>query len=160
MDARQAAEEVVDQHRLASVGYEQLGLATAVRCICGWHGSNLLYPWHVLDALLAPRRVTCETCGGDGSAGSRLVGDQGMPCSDCDGVGTVPAEPLAVLASDHAAALETRDRAIVLWQEIATTRMRERDAALAEVDEYHDSRSRHQTQLNEKPRHPRSAEAS
>jgi hypothetical protein len=90
MDARQAAEEV---SRLAIIDADWNARLTAVE--------DERFAKAVLDALLAPRRVTCEPCKGTGWvpwATYNAVGE--APCEVCDSAGTVPAEPLAVLSAD------------------------------------------------------------
>jgi hypothetical protein len=100
MDARQAAEEAI------------------ARAICEWDGldwdeerarstgpdgeTGAMPYWYTaetaLDALLAPRRVSCKTC--ERTRAEALIrGQQPPACPDCED-GTVPAEPLAVLSAD------------------------------------------------------------
>ena len=99
----------------------QTAIEAAARAMCEWDGldwdearAELSGPdgettasayWYAaeaaLDALLAPRRVTCETHQAEKQWG---WGPGGKPddweCPDCNGSGTVPAEPLAVLSAD------------------------------------------------------------
>jgi hypothetical protein len=101
MDARQAAEEAI------------------ARAICEWDGldwdeerarstgpdgeTGAMPYWYTaetaLDALLAPRRVSCKTC--ERTRAEALIrGQQPPACPDCED-GTVPAEPLAVLSAEY-----------------------------------------------------------
>ena len=78
--------------------YDHRAVGGEFDCACGWMGNGFAHAHrlHVIAALTSPRRETCPTCGGAGGspeAMPRDERDEWVPCIECLGRGTVPADP-------------------------------------------------------------------